>query len=79
LSQYKNYIDKSGEQFKILKDFGQNSFTAQEPYHKTILVAQQGPFVVGIADLTQVQKGEALMKRILSTLAKLQVSEDSSQ
>jgi hypothetical protein len=79
LNQYKNYIDKSGEKWEIRKDFGDNSFTAREPYHKTILVAQQGPFVVGVADLSQVQKGEALLKKILSTIAKLQVSEDRSQ
>ncbi len=79
LSQYKNYIDKSGEKWETRKDFGERSFTAQEPYHKTILVAQQGPFVVGIADLPQVQKGEALLKRILNTLAELRVSEDRSQ
>ena len=70
LNQYKNYIDKSGEKWETRKDFGENSFTAQEPYHKTILVAQQGPFVVGIADLPRVQKGEALLKRILNRIQK---------
>ena len=70
LNQYKNYIDKSGEKWETHKGFGDNSFTAQEPYHKTILVVQQGSFVVGIADLSQVKKGEALLKRILSTIQK---------
>ena len=73
LNQYKNYIDKSGEKWETRKDFGENSFTAQEPYHKTILVAQQGPFVVGIADLPRVQKGEALLKRILNTIQNSEV------
>jgi len=68
LNQYKNYIVKSGEKWETHKDFGDNSFTAQEPYHKTILVVQQGSFVVGIADLSKVKKGEALLKRILSRL-----------
>ena len=68
LNQYKGYIDKSGEKWETHKDFGDNSFTAQEPYHKTILVVQQGSFVVGIADLSQVKKGEALLKKILASI-----------
>jgi hypothetical protein len=68
LNQYKNYIEKAGESWEALKGFGENSFTAQEPYHKTILVAQQGVFVAGVADLSSAQKGEALLKRILNKI-----------
>jgi hypothetical protein len=70
LNLYKNYLKKSGETWEVLKGFGENSFTGQEPYHKTILVAQQGGFVAGVAHLSSAQKGEALLKRILNTLQK---------
>lgn len=70
LNHYKHYLEKSGEKWEACKKFGNNSFTAQEPYHKTVLVAQQDTFVVGIADLSHAQKGETLLKKILSTLQK---------
>jgi hypothetical protein len=83
LNQYKGYLEKAGETWKAHEGFGDNSFTAQEPYHKTILVAQQGAFVVGIADLSSAQKGEALLKRILNTIqntgARIQESEARNQ
>jgi hypothetical protein len=68
LNQYRHYLEKAGETWEARKGFGENSFTAQEPYHKTVLVAQQGVFVVGVADLSSAQKGEALLRRILNTL-----------
>lgn len=68
LNQYQNYLEKAGEPWEARKGFGENSFTAREPYHKTILVAQQGVFVVGVADLSSAKQGEALLKRMLSTI-----------
>ena len=73
LNQYKGYLKKSGESWEALKGFGENSFTAREPYHKTILVSQQEVFVVGVADLPSAQKGKALLKRILDTIQNIGV------
>ena len=79
LNQYKDYIRKAGESWESCKGFGEGSFTAQEPYHKTILVAQQGNFVVGVADLSSTQKGEALLKRMLTTIQKTGVRSQKSK
>ena len=68
LNLYKDYLKKAGETWEARKGFGENSFTGQEPYHKTILVAQQGVFVAGVADLSSAQKGEALLRGILSKI-----------
>lgn len=70
LDHYKSYLEKSGERWQGIDGLGENGFAAQEPYHKKILVAQQGAFVAGVADLSQPSKGEELLKRILRTIQK---------
>ena len=71
LNHYTDYLNRSGAQWETRKEFGENGSVSQEPYHKTVLVAQQGTFVVGIADLSHAQKGEPLLKRMLSTLLQI--------
>jgi hypothetical protein len=68
IDHYKSYLDKSGERWQVINGLGENGFASQEPYHKKILVAKQGAFVAGVADLSQSSKGEALLKRILKKL-----------
>ena len=70
LDQYKSYLEQSGEKWQVISGLGENGFASQEPYHKQILVAQQGAFVAGVADISQSSKGEELLKRILGTLQK---------
>lgn len=70
LDQYKSYLERSGEKWQVLNGLGENGFASQEPYHKHILVAQQGAFVAGVADLSQSSNGEELLKRILRTIQK---------
>jgi len=70
LDHYKSYLDKSGETWQVIDGLGEKGFASQEPYHKKILVAQQGAFVAGIADLSQSSKGEELLKLILRTIQK---------
>ena len=70
LDHYKSYLDTSGETWQVIDGLGEKGFVSQEPYHKKILVAQQGAFVAGVADLSQPSKGEELLKRILRTIQK---------
>jgi hypothetical protein len=70
LDHYKSYLERSGESWQAIEGVGEKGFASQEPYHKKILVAQQGPFVAGVADLSQPSKGEELLKRMLGALQK---------
>ena len=70
LDHYKSYLERSGEAWRVIDGLGESGFASQEPYHKKILVAQQGAFVAGIADLSQSAKGKELLKRILRTVQK---------
>ena len=65
LDQYKSYLDAAGETWQALNGFGERGFFSKEPYHKTILVAQKDHFVVGVADLSHVEKGRTLLKSII--------------
>ncbi len=67
-NHYKEFLKKSGKKWTSLKSDAENGFTSQEPYHKTIIVAQQGHFVAGVYDLSLAQKGEALLKNILKKI-----------
>ena len=70
LSRYKDFLKKAGEKCQVLSGFGESGFVSKEPYHKNILVSQQGPFVIGVTDLSQAQKGEELLKSLLRTIKK---------
>jgi hypothetical protein len=67
-NHYKEFLKKSGEKWTSLKSGAENGFVSQEPYHKNIIVAQQGHFVAGVYDLSHAQKGEALLKSILEKI-----------
>ena len=67
-SRYKEFLKKSGEKWTSLKSVAENGFVSQEPYHKNIIVVQQGHFVVGVYDLSHAQKGEPLLKSILEKI-----------
>ncbi len=68
IKHYKESLSKSGEKWTSLKSDAENGFTSQEPYHKNIIVAQQGHFVAGVYDLSHAQKGKALLKSILEKI-----------
>jgi len=70
LNQYKSYLDASGEKWQVLNGFGEIGFVSQEPYHKNILVTQQGHFVIGVADLSRAQKGKELLGSIIREIKK---------
>lgn len=70
LNQYKNFLNESGKKWQVLNGFGETGFVSQEPYHKNILVAQQGSFVVGVSDLPHAQKGKQLLKSIIRKIKK---------
>jgi hypothetical protein len=68
IKHYKEFLKKSGKKWTSLKSDAENGFASQEPYHKNIIVAQQGHFVAGVYDLSLAQKGEALLKNILKKI-----------
>ncbi len=47
---------------------GERGLVAQEPYHKTIILIQKGPFVIGVYDLSSVQKGKKILKNMVKRL-----------
>jgi len=70
LNRYKDFLKKAGEKWQVLDGFGERGILSREPYHKNILVSQQGPFVVGVTDLSHAQKGEELLKNIIRNIKK---------
>ena len=70
LDHYQDFLKKAGEKCQVLSGFGESGFVSKEPYHKSILVSQQGSFVIGVTDLSQAKKGEELLKSLLRTTKK---------
>jgi hypothetical protein len=68
---HKDFLRSSGKAPMLLNGFGERGFVSQEPYHKKIIVAQQGSFVTGVYDLVVAQKGMGLLKDILKRIATL--------
>jgi hypothetical protein len=59
---HKDYLHEAGKECLSISGIGQRAFSSQEPYHKNILVAQEGPFVIGVYDLPKAQEGMGLLK-----------------
>ncbi len=68
--QYKQFLSALGKPVEQNNTVGERSFCAPEPYHKNIIVAQQGCFVAGITDLSSPQQGMLLLKNIIKNLKK---------
>jgi len=68
--QYKQFLSAPGKSVDQNNTVGERSFCAQEPYHKNIIVAQQGCFVAGITELSSPQQGTGLLENIIKNLKK---------
>ena len=66
--QYKQFLSALGKPAAQSNAAGERSFSAQEPYHNNIIVAQQGRFVAGITELSRPQQGTLLLKNIIKNL-----------
>jgi len=66
--EHKDFLRRSGKKCVHINGFGEYGFFSQEPYHKNILVVQEGSFVVGVYDLLKAQKGIELLKDILKRI-----------
>jgi hypothetical protein len=66
--EHKDFLRSSGKKCVPLNGFGKYGFVSQEPYHKNILVAQEGSFVSGVYDLSEAQKGIELLKDIVKRI-----------
>jgi hypothetical protein len=65
---YRKFLQGSGKQCSSLDGFGEQGFASEEPYHKNIIIAGEGAFVVGVYDITSVKKGTQLLKDVIKTL-----------
>ena len=68
--QYRQFLSALEKKVEQINVAGQRGFSAQEPYHNNIIVAQQGAFVAGITELSSPQQGELLLKKIIKNLKK---------
>ena len=68
--QYKQFLSALGKPVEQNITVGEKSFCAPEPYHKNIIVAQQGFFVAGITELASPLQGTGLLKNIIKNLKK---------
>jgi hypothetical protein len=68
--KYKDFLTASGEEWKALDGFGEQGFVSREPYHKNLLVAQEGSFVAGVSDLPRAEDGKGLLKNLVEKIAK---------
>jgi hypothetical protein len=59
---HKDFLRDAEKACLPLNGFWQRGFSSTEPYHKHIVVAQQGRFVLGIFDLSEVKDGIGLLK-----------------
>ena len=69
-SAYKVFLKNAGKKQQNLKGFGKSMFASEEPYHQHLLVGQQGPYVVGITDLSVKLSGQTLLERLMAQLKK---------
>lgn len=58
---HKDFLQKAGQECLPLSGLGQQGFSSEEPYHKNIVEAQEGPFVMGVYDLPETQEGMDLL------------------
>lgn len=68
LQQYKSFLQKSGKHCRLLIGLGDWGITSEEPYHKKIIVVQQGAFIVGAYELNTIEPGRKLLEDILYRL-----------
>lgn len=66
--KHKDFLRSSGKKCIPLSGFGEHGFVSQEPYHKNIVVVQEGSFVLGVYDLVKVQRGIELLKDIVKRI-----------
>jgi hypothetical protein len=70
MSAYNDFLQKAGKKQLDLNGFGEAGFVSEEPYHKQLLVAQQGAFVAGVTDLNSVPAGIRLLQRVMEGIKK---------
>jgi len=61
---HKVFLKNAGKECLPISGPGERGFRSQEPYHKNILVAQEGRFVIGVYDLPEGQQGMDLLKEM---------------
>jgi hypothetical protein len=65
---HKDFLRKAGKECVRLNGVGERAFVSQEPYHKNIVVMQEGSFVIGVYDLLVASDGMELLKDIVTRI-----------
>lgn len=68
VEQHRIFLNQSKKNCLPLEGFGKNGFVSEEPFHKKIVVTQQGPFVIGVYDLVTIETGKKLLLDILKNI-----------
>jgi hypothetical protein len=66
ISKHQDYLHASKSTCEPLEGFGDRGFVSKEPYHKNILVVQEGALIIGVYDLSAHEKGLDLLQGILT-------------
>lgn len=68
VKQHKTFLKQSKKKYLPLEGFGKHGFVSEEPYHKKITVIQEGTFVIGVYDLSDIEAGRVLLADILKKI-----------
>ena len=67
-SRHISFLKKDKNQCQVITGAEYHLFTSSEPYHKKIIEAHKGAFIVGIYDLYDSEEGRKLLRQILSRI-----------
>lgn len=68
---YQQFIASQGTLVRVEKTVGDGSFSGQDPYHKTVIVARQGGFIAAITELSSPEQGAQILSTIIRNLKKI--------
>jgi len=66
-AQHRNFLLESGTCTPV-SGLAERAIISQEPYHQNILIAQTGPYMIGIYDLSIPERGKPILERLLERL-----------
>ncbi len=73
--RYQQFIKAQGRIVEMGHAVGEDNFSGQEPYHKTVVVSRQGCFVMAITELSRPEQGIPLLSMIIQNVKNLKESQ----
>jgi hypothetical protein len=68
VEQHRSFLLKSGKKCLPLDRFDKHGFVSEEPYHQKIIETQEGAFVAGVYDLSNIETGKTVLADIIKTI-----------